>query len=208
MLSPYKLSEAIPLREFSTLKARCSRKWAVPEVASVSARDPASIQIPTVAVWRKGEYSVATERPFERVVVCVGRMREFAGVARARVTRGEERGRRTEETAFRVRAEGTSSLEAAMARTMMTHLHVREEWQWRRGVVQRQLDGAGTVSTTVRIASVSAICEMGCGGEMAMAMPRMEMTRQTQALLSLAFSLLENSLMHPDVEVLQTGLLR
>ena len=87
----------------------------MPEVASVSARDPASIQIPTVAVCRKGEYSVATERPFDRVVVCVGRMREFAGVASARVTRGVsevERGRRTEETAFRVRADGMRSLEA------------------------------------------------------------------------------------------------
>lgn len=67
-----------------TLNARCSRKCAVPEVASVSARDPASIQIPPVAVCRYGEYSVATERPFESVVVWVGRISEFAGVARVR----------------------------------------------------------------------------------------------------------------------------
>ena len=32
------------------LKAMCSRKWAVPLVRSVSAREPASIQTPTVAV--------------------------------------------------------------------------------------------------------------------------------------------------------------
>lgn len=35
----------------STLKARCSRKWAVPLVSSVSAREPASIHMPTVEVW-------------------------------------------------------------------------------------------------------------------------------------------------------------
>lgn len=33
-----------------TLNARCSRKWAVPFVLSVSARLPASIQTPTVEV--------------------------------------------------------------------------------------------------------------------------------------------------------------
>lgn len=43
-----------------TLKARCSRKWAVPFVSLVSAREPASIQTPTVDVWAHGEYSVAT----------------------------------------------------------------------------------------------------------------------------------------------------
>jgi hypothetical protein len=43
-----------------TLKARCSRKWAVPLVSSVSAREPASIQTPTVDVCAKGECSVAT----------------------------------------------------------------------------------------------------------------------------------------------------
>ena len=78
------------------------------QVASVSARYPAPIQIPTVAVCRKEEYSVATERPFDRVVVCVGRMREFAGVARARAAkrvRGLERGHRAGETAFFIRAE-------------------------------------------------------------------------------------------------------
>lgn len=34
-----------------TLKARCSRKWAVPLVSAVSAREPASIHTPTVEVW-------------------------------------------------------------------------------------------------------------------------------------------------------------
>lgn len=34
-----------------TLKARCSRKCAVPFVSSVSAREPASIHTPTVEVW-------------------------------------------------------------------------------------------------------------------------------------------------------------
>ena len=42
-----------------TLKARCSRKWAVPLVLSVSAREPASIHTPTVDVWAHGECSVA-----------------------------------------------------------------------------------------------------------------------------------------------------
>lgn len=42
-----------------TLKAKCSRKWAVPLVLSVSARLPASIQTPTVDVWAHGECSVA-----------------------------------------------------------------------------------------------------------------------------------------------------
>jgi hypothetical protein len=43
-----------------TLKARCSRKCAVPLVSSVSDLEPASIQTPTVDVWAQGEYSVAT----------------------------------------------------------------------------------------------------------------------------------------------------
>lgn len=77
----------------ATLKARCSRKWAVPLVSSVSAREPASIHMPTVDVWAHGECSVATcagggsarrrgrrgsalaavltVRPFLSVVVCV-----------------------------------------------------------------------------------------------------------------------------------------
>ena len=42
-----------------TLKARCSKKCAVPLVLSVSARDPASIQTPTVEVCAHGECSVA-----------------------------------------------------------------------------------------------------------------------------------------------------
>ena len=36
--------------KYHTLKARCSKKWAVPLVLSVSALDPASIQTPTVEV--------------------------------------------------------------------------------------------------------------------------------------------------------------
>lgn len=42
-----------------TLKARCSRKCAVPFVLSVSALLPASIHTPTVEVWAYGECSVA-----------------------------------------------------------------------------------------------------------------------------------------------------
>lgn len=41
------------------MKAKCSRKWAVPFVLSVSARLPASIQTPTVDVCAHGECSVA-----------------------------------------------------------------------------------------------------------------------------------------------------
>lgn len=49
------LSQAI----LRTLNAKCSRKWAVPFVLSVSAREPASIQMPTVDVCAHGECSVA-----------------------------------------------------------------------------------------------------------------------------------------------------
>jgi len=45
--------------QLGTLKARCSRKCAVPLVLSVSARLPASIHTPTVDVWAHGECSVA-----------------------------------------------------------------------------------------------------------------------------------------------------
>lgn len=38
-----------------TLKARCSRKCAVPLVSCVSALEPASIHMPTVDVWAHGE---------------------------------------------------------------------------------------------------------------------------------------------------------
>lgn len=48
------------LMSFRTLKARCSRKCAVPLVSAVSALEPASIQTPTVDVCAQGEYSVAT----------------------------------------------------------------------------------------------------------------------------------------------------
>jgi hypothetical protein len=43
-----------------TLKAKCSKKCAVPLVSSVSALLPASMKTPTVAVWAYGECSVAT----------------------------------------------------------------------------------------------------------------------------------------------------
>ena len=43
----------------------------MPLVVSVSAREPASIHTPTVAVWAWGCASVATVRPFERVVTSV-----------------------------------------------------------------------------------------------------------------------------------------
>lgn len=47
------------LRFWVPLKAKCSRKWAVPLVLSVSAREPASIHTPTVEVCAYGECSVA-----------------------------------------------------------------------------------------------------------------------------------------------------
>jgi len=43
-----------------TLKAKCSRKCAVPLVSFVSALEPESIHMPTVEVWAQGEYSEAT----------------------------------------------------------------------------------------------------------------------------------------------------
>ena len=45
--------------DLHTLKARCSRKCAVPLVLSVSALLPASIHTPTVDVCAHGECSVA-----------------------------------------------------------------------------------------------------------------------------------------------------
>ena len=60
------------------LKAICSRKWAVPFDVSVSAREPASIHTPTVAVWAWGCASVATVSPFERVVTSVNGLCETA----------------------------------------------------------------------------------------------------------------------------------
>jgi hypothetical protein len=55
----------------------------VPEAFSASAREPASIQRPTVEVEAPGMVSVATERPFERTEVRVMGSAE-AGVASAR----------------------------------------------------------------------------------------------------------------------------
>ena len=176
-------------------------------MASVSARDPASIQIPTVAVCRKGEYSVATERPFDRVVVCVGRMREFAGVASARVTRGVsgvERGRRMEDTAFRVRADGMRSLEADIMRLV----HVPKGGE--RAAAQRQLDAAGALSTTERIVSMSTVRGTRCRRGMAMEMRRMADDEQTSES-DVVHSTLKKSLMavlDQLVAILTAALLR
>lgn len=52
------------------MKDKCSRKWATPLLASVSNLEPASIQIPTVAVLSV-VVSVATLNPFESVVILV-----------------------------------------------------------------------------------------------------------------------------------------
>ena len=165
----------------------------MPEVASVSARDPASIQIPTVAVCKNGEYSVATERPFDRVVVWVGRMREFAGVARPRVTRGVsgvERRRRTEETAFCIRADGMRRREADMMMTIGPGSGLDRDGEKERAV-QRQLDAAETSSTTERIASMSGLQRMGRRSEMAMEMQRMADERPCLDVLA-PFSGLKN----------------
>ena len=48
-----------PQVDRDTLNAKCSKKWAVPLVLSVSALEPASIQTPTVEVCAHGECSVA-----------------------------------------------------------------------------------------------------------------------------------------------------
>ena len=53
------------------MKAICSKKCAVPFVRSVSAREPASIHAPTVAVCAAGFDSVATVKPLDKVVVWV-----------------------------------------------------------------------------------------------------------------------------------------
>lgn len=59
------------MREAVPLKARCSRKLAVPLVYSLSARAPASIQRPTEAVWAEGKVSEATVTPLGSEVVLV-----------------------------------------------------------------------------------------------------------------------------------------
>lgn len=60
----------------------------MPFVSAVSAREPASIHMPTVEVWAYGECWVATVRPFLRVVVWV-LMGAETGVAKFR-RRGAE----------------------------------------------------------------------------------------------------------------------
>lgn len=52
-----------------TLKAMCSKKWAVPLFFSLSAREPASIQTPTVAVCEAGFSSDATVKPLGKMVL-------------------------------------------------------------------------------------------------------------------------------------------
>lgn len=55
-------------RTLVPLNRMCSKKCATPLFASVSKRLPELIQIPTVVVSAKGIASVATRRPFRRVV--------------------------------------------------------------------------------------------------------------------------------------------
>jgi hypothetical protein len=58
----------------------------VPEAFWASAREPASIQRPTVEVEAPGMVSETTERPFERVEVLVMGSAVLTGVARARAS--------------------------------------------------------------------------------------------------------------------------
>jgi hypothetical protein len=67
-----------------TLKAMCSKKWAAPLFLAVSARLPASMKTPTVAVWEEGLDSVATVKPFLREVIRVPGIWVAAAVARGR----------------------------------------------------------------------------------------------------------------------------
>lgn len=63
-----------------------SRKWAVPLALPASAREPASIQRPTVEVEAPGMVSVEIERPFESTDVLVTGSAVLTGVARARAS--------------------------------------------------------------------------------------------------------------------------
>lgn len=56
----------------------------MPEAFEASAREPASIQRPTVEVEAPGMVSETTERPFERVEVLVMGSADLTGVASAR----------------------------------------------------------------------------------------------------------------------------
>ena len=119
-----------PRQLILTLKARCSRKWAVPLVLSVSALDPASIQTPTVEVCAHGECSVAictlnqsavssidnsrirTVKPLESVVLSV-LMPWVMGVARPlRKGRIEFRAARLRRCCFRLRANRREAMAA------------------------------------------------------------------------------------------------
>lgn len=74
---------------------------------------------------------MATERPFERVVVCVGRMREFAGVARARWSGifGLRRCGRRRDVERLEREEGTRSLDADMLRVVQRRVEAIDSQQ-------------------------------------------------------------------------------
>ena len=63
---------------------------------------------------------MATDNPFERVVVWVGRIKEFEGVARALRTMGRV-GLRNEEDRL-ARADGTSNREEAMISSLSFYL--------------------------------------------------------------------------------------
>jgi hypothetical protein len=76
------------------LKAICSRKWAEPFDVSVSAHEPASIHTPTVAVWAWGCASVATVKPFERVVTSVNGLDETVVASDGESTCHDHQGRK------------------------------------------------------------------------------------------------------------------
>ena len=122
------------------LKAMCSKKWAVPLLASVSYRLPASIHTPTVAVLEWGTVSLATRRPLGRRVTCRHQARR-PGVA------GQAAGRkagRLESPAGRAAASGRSGPAPAGARAPLqptiAHLGLR---QLRQSGAHVQLRGKG-----------------------------------------------------------------
>lgn len=59
------------------LNSRCSKKCAVPLVASVSKRLPLLIHMPTVVVSAKGMTSVATRRPLGSTVTCTAAAKQM-----------------------------------------------------------------------------------------------------------------------------------
>ena len=90
-------SSCLSVRFCVPLNAMCSRKCAVPLLASVSNRDPASIHTPTVATGHTLFVSVATRIPFASVVTSVagcgtriGRWRGSALATLANATSGSD----------------------------------------------------------------------------------------------------------------------